>query len=72
MVSLSDEGDLMGKFSDLPCPKIFMYGEQNRGLSYLEHIESNDARLSETTECSHFPMYSNPSMMWRELADFLK
>ena len=29
MVDLSDHGDLMAKFLSLPCPRMFMYGEQN-------------------------------------------
>lgn len=71
MVDLSDNADLMDKFLGLPCPKMFMYGEQNRGLSYLSHIKSRGVRLSEISECGHFPMYANPPMMWREIADFL-
>ncbi|RLA32376.1 MAG: alpha/beta hydrolase [Gammaproteobacteria bacterium] len=72
MVSLSDHGDLMGKFLDLPCPKMFMYGEQNRGLSYLSLIKSRGVKLSEIPECGHFPMYSNPPVMWREITGFLQ
>jgi len=72
MVFLSDHGELMDKFVNLPCPKLFMYGEQNRKLSYLSYLKSKGVRLSEISECGHFPMYSNPPMMWREIADFLK
>jgi len=71
MVDLSDNGDLMNKFLNLPCPKMFMYGDQNRTLSYLSHIKSKGVRLSEISECGHFPMYSNPPMMWGDIADFL-
>ncbi len=71
MVSLSDHGNLMDKFLSLLCPKMFMYGEQNRTLSYLSTIESKGVRLSEIPECGHFPMYANPPMMWREIAGFL-
>lgn len=35
MVDLSDHGDLTAKFLTLPSPRMFMYGEQNRTLSYL-------------------------------------
>ncbi len=70
MVDLSDNADLMDKFLGLPCPVMFMYGEQNSHLSYLKHIEANGVRLSEIKECGHFPMYANPPMMWREIADF--
>ncbi|MCG8617333.1 MAG: alpha/beta hydrolase [Desulfobacterales bacterium] len=71
MVHLSDNGELMDKFLNLPCPKMFMYGDENRHLSYLEFIESKGVRLSEIPECGHFPMYSNPPFMWRELTDFI-
>ncbi len=71
MVDLSDHGELMDKFLSLPCPKMFMHGDQNRNLSYLSHIKSKGVRLSEIAECGHFPMYANPPMMWREIVDFL-
>jgi pimeloyl-ACP methyl ester carboxylesterase len=35
MVQLLDNKDLLGIFLNLPCPKMFMYGEENQGLSYL-------------------------------------
>nr|WP_315232959.1 alpha/beta hydrolase [uncultured Albidiferax sp.] len=71
MVALSDHGDLMHKFLSLPCPRMFMYGEQNASLSYLASIEAKGVRLAEIPACGHFPMYSNPLAMWRELAEFL-
>lgn len=70
MVDLSDNGDLMEKFLGLPCPKMFMYGEQNASLSYLSRIQSRGVRLSEIPHCGHFPMYSNPAVMWREIGEF--
>lgn len=71
MVELSDNENLMDTFLNLACPKMFMYGNQNRTLSYLRHIESNGVKLSEISECGHFPMYSNPPMMWDEIIQFL-
>ena len=71
MVELSDHGDLMEKFLRLPCPKMFMYGDQNASLSYLDHIEANGVRRSQIPHCGHFPMYSNPPAMWREIAEFV-
>ncbi|MFJ7792642.1 alpha/beta fold hydrolase [Pseudomonas sp. NPDC096950] len=72
MVELSDNADLMSKFLGLKCPRLFMYGEQNAALSYLPHIEAEGVRLAPIPECGHFPMYSNPIAMWREIADFHK
>jgi pimeloyl-ACP methyl ester carboxylesterase len=68
MVDLSDNGDLMRRFLSLPCPKTFMYGEQNRHLSYLSMIEKNGVHLAEIPHCGHFPMYSNPPAMWFSVA----
>lgn len=70
MVELSDHADLMGKFLGLPCPKMFMYGEQNASLSYLPHIQAHGVRLAPIAECGHFPMYSNPVAMWQQIAEF--
>ena len=70
MVDLSDNGDLMHKFLGLPFPRMFMYGEQNASLSYLSAIEEQGVVLSEIPDCGHFPMYSNPVLMWKAIATF--
>ena len=70
MVDLSDNADLMSKFLGLKCPRMFMYGEQNASLSYLSHIEAQGVRLAPIPACGHFPMYSNPIAMWKQIADF--
>ena len=48
-----------------------MYGHEFATLSYLAQLRSNPVRLAEIADCGHFPMYSNPPAMWREIADFL-
>ncbi|MCO6055226.1 alpha/beta hydrolase [Pseudomonas sp. MOB-449] len=68
MVALSDHGELMEKFLALPCPRMFMYGEQNTHLSYLAYIQSQGVHLAEIRNCGHFPMYSNPTAMWERIA----
>lgn len=70
MVELSDNANLMGKFLGLPCPKMFMFGDQNASLSYLPHIAAHGVRLGQIPACGHFPMYSNPIAMWQHMADF--
>ncbi|AQH01438.1 alpha/beta hydrolase [Burkholderia sp. KK1] len=72
MVELSDTGDLMRKFLELPFPCMFMYGEQNSNLSYLSYIEREGVELAEIPHCGHFPMYSNPVVMWKAIADFIE
>lgn len=72
MVKLSDEEDLMGMFLGLPCRKMFMFGEENRGLSYLPRLEKEGIELAMIAESGHFPMYSNPVEMYRRIAGFLE
>lgn len=72
MVDLSDNADLMERFLNLPAPKMFMYGEQNASLSYLDHIEASGVRRCEIPQSGHFPMYSNPPVMWQEIAGFIE
>ncbi len=71
IVELSDHGGLMEKFLGLPCPKMFLYGEQNAGLSYLADIEARGVRLAEIPQSGHFPMYSNAPAMWGAIAEFV-
>lgn len=70
MVQLSDNADLMATFLNLPMPRMFMYGEQNRSLSYLPHLAARGVQLAEIPRSGHFPMYSNAPEMWDRIAAF--
>lgn len=70
MVELSDHGELMSKFLGLPFPRMFMYGAQNASLSYLGDIRERGVALAEIPDCGHFPMYSNPVLMWQTISAF--
>ncbi len=48
----------------LPCPRMFMYGEQNSSLSYLTKLGANGVELAEIPHSAHWPVYSNPAAMW--------
>jgi pimeloyl-ACP methyl ester carboxylesterase len=71
MVELSDNGDLMTRLLSLPCPRMFMYGDQSSSLSYLPTLAANGIELAEIPHSSHWPMYSNPVAMWERIAEFL-
>jgi pimeloyl-ACP methyl ester carboxylesterase len=71
MVELSDTGDLMTKFLSLPCPRMFMYGEQSSSPSYLPTLAANGIDVAAISDSSHWPMYSNPVAMWERIAEFL-
>jgi pimeloyl-ACP methyl ester carboxylesterase len=67
MVELSDEGNLLQKFLALPCPRIFMYGEQYDSLSYLPKLAAAGINMARIPDSGHFPMYSNPPAMWQHI-----
>lgn len=71
MAQLSDSGNLMESFINLPFPKMFVYGEQNRTLSYLSKLEENGVTLAEIPHSAHFPMYANPPAFWDAIGQFL-
>lgn len=72
MVRLSDTEDLLAMFLGVRCPKMFMFGEENRGLSYLGRLQREGVELAQISHSGHFPMYSNPVEMWHRIAEFLK
>ncbi len=72
MVALSDDAPLLKMFSEVPCPCAFIYGEQNRHLSYLGDLPAKGVEVIEIPHAGHFPMYSNPPALWAALADFLE
>ena len=71
MVKLSDHTPLLEEFIDAPFPKLFVYGEQNSELSYIERLAKSGVELAEIPYSSHFPMYSNPQELWSRLAQFI-
>ncbi len=71
MVELSDNGDLMNRFLSMQIPKMFMYGQQNASLSYLDRLAEHGVELAEISHSGHFPMYSNPPEMWDRITDFI-
>lgn len=71
MVDLSDNAPLMQMLSELSCPRRFIYGEQNRHLSYLDDLADMGVEVVEIPQSGHFPMYSNPPALWAAMADFL-
>jgi pimeloyl-ACP methyl ester carboxylesterase len=71
IVDLSDHGRLLERFLALPMPRMFMYGEQNNSLSYLSALVEGGVKLAEISHSGHFPMYSNPPELWKQLTQFI-
>jgi pimeloyl-ACP methyl ester carboxylesterase len=72
MVETTDSENLLDQFIQAPLPKLFVYGEENRNLSYLAILRKNRVSLEEIPNAAHFPMYSNPKALWRTIAGFIE
>lgn len=69
-VSESDSGHLIDDFLNLPVPRMFLYGEANRNLSYLPRLRESDVEVCEIPASAHFLFYDNPVVTFREIGKF--
>ena len=72
MVDLSDNTDLLAIMAGLSCPRVFIYGAQNRHLTYLDGLPGIGVQVVEVPDSGHFPMYSNPPALWSAMGKFLQ
>jgi pimeloyl-ACP methyl ester carboxylesterase len=70
-VAESDSGRLVEEFIGLPIPRLFLYGEANRGLSYLPRLRASDVRVREIPSSAHFLFYDNPVETFRAVGEFV-
>jgi|SRR5579859_624114 len=71
-VKYSDEGNLLQRFLGLPVPRCFLYGSENRHLSYLPRLRESDCTLLEIPNANHFLFYDAPNHYAAALASFAR
>jgi pimeloyl-ACP methyl ester carboxylesterase len=71
-VTYSDQGNLLQRFLSLPIPKCFLYGSQNRHLSYLARLRESDCAVIEIPDANHFLFYDAPAHYAAALANFAR
>jgi len=59
-VEYSDKGNLLQRFMMLPIPKAFLYGSENRHLTYLQRLRETDCTVIEVPNANHFLFYDAP------------
>jgi pimeloyl-ACP methyl ester carboxylesterase len=70
-VKESDSGRLLEEFLSLRMPKLFLYGEHNRSLSYLARLRSSDVQVAEIHSAAHFLFYDNPVTTYQTIGTFV-
>jgi pimeloyl-ACP methyl ester carboxylesterase len=61
LVEYSDEGRLLERFLALSTRTYFVYGAENRHLSYLPRLCQSTCTVLEVPRANHFPFYDNPA-----------
>jgi pimeloyl-ACP methyl ester carboxylesterase len=71
-VKYSDEGNLLQRFLALPIPRCFLYGSENRHLTYLSRIRESSCTIIEIPDANHFLFYDAPNQYAAALASFAR
>jgi len=69
-VDYSDHGNLLQRFLSLQVPKCFLYGSENRHLSYLQRLLASECTVVEIPNANHFLFYDQPNHYAAALASF--
>jgi len=51
--------------------RLFLYGEENKGLSYLPSLRASDVRVREIASSAHFLFYDNPVETFQAVGEFV-
>ncbi len=70
-VAESDSGRLLEEFLALQTPRLFLYGDANRHLSYLPRLRSSNVQVGEIPFSGHFLFYDNPVATFQAIGEFV-
>ena len=71
LVDYSDNANLIQRFTELEIPKLFLYGSENSGLSYIPKLKGGGCRVVEIPNSGHFPGYGNPQAYYQVISNFI-
>lgn len=71
LVDLCDSNTLIDRFLGLGVPRIYLYGDRNRDLTYLPALRTTGLRVVEIPQSGHFPHLDNPPAVAAVIAEFL-
>jgi pimeloyl-ACP methyl ester carboxylesterase len=71
IVKESDSGRLLQEFLSLQLPRLFLYGDRNKTLSYIPQLRSSDVQVTEIPSAAHFLFYDNPIAVYKAIGDFV-
>ena len=70
-VAESDSGRLIEEFLALLIPRLFLYGDANKTLSYLPRLRASSVQVREVSSSAHFLFYDNPVDTFQAIGEFV-
>ena len=70
-VKYSSTGDLLKQYLSMNVPRIFIYGDANKNLSYLPTLIRHSMNIKSISGSDHFVFYDNPKEMYDVMGDFV-
>ena len=70
-VKYSGTGDLLKQYLSMDIPRIFIYGDENKNLSYIPELASNGMNIQSVSNSNHFVFYDNPKEMYDVMGAFI-
>jgi pimeloyl-ACP methyl ester carboxylesterase len=70
-VAYSGTGELLEQYLLLDLPKLFIYGEENKHLSYLPEMVKRNMNTRSISESNHFVFYDHPKELYEVIAGFI-
>lgn len=67
----SSTGELLQQFLALEIPRLFLFGEKNKHLSYLPQLKAENLNCHMVADSDHFIFYDNPKDLYQSMAHFL-
>jgi pimeloyl-ACP methyl ester carboxylesterase len=68
----TDTGQLIEEFLRLSVPRLFLYGEANKILSYLPRLRESTVVVKEIPDSAHFLFYDNPVATFQAIGEFVQ
>jgi pimeloyl-ACP methyl ester carboxylesterase len=67
----SDSGRLLDEFLSMPVPRLFLFGDANRSLSYIPKLRVSNVEVCEIPQSAHFLFYDNPLETFIQIRRFV-
>jgi len=69
LVKWSDGGELLRRYNELTCRKMYFWGERNAGMPVLGRLDGKEKSM--ISNSGHAMMFENPEEFYAKLAGFI-